>query len=560
MPVINLPRDTRWGDLGTALGGLVGNVVAGARQAEVAQGVADIVADPALSENDKGVQALKKFGEPGYNFYKDFVKTQVLQGQLKDVLAQAGVRSLQGQVIQRQLSAGTPELEAQKLGAQTGLLGAQTTQTQEEAARTKLLSPIEAGLKGAQTTNVQQQTTESQTLLPGRVKEQEANTAKTQVQALQGNAAIPGTEAESELARLKVDQTKMMLEQQRKMLVEGTSTLTNILTSVGIDPRSVRGQQAFQAYMNEPDPSKKYSAFSAVVEKGVSEAEHQARPQPVTDATQNRIVAAATQVESTEKFLDAFVKRGASKIGWWPNAAPAQALMEKLGWPTGDTELVSMFNSALQQAADTATQGGGFYAEGRLRVAKETTPNIAGTPLHAMIAMDEVAGRKLSELKVVRDNLTPGQPRAAIDATIKRWEQIKATTGSLRSYTSTPWTVQVQMPDGSTTTREVRVRNSDDPPPQGMELAGGGKIVGGSQRPGKTSDVVMFQGNQIDPYTFKVVLDKNAVLPLAKGVDITGQKLMEDADRLGVTPEQLLQGLRGYYGNQRVPAATAPVR
>lgn len=78
MPVIQLPRDTRWGELGAGIGTGLNALVEGYMTKQANEGVAQIMSDPSIADTDKQSRAYKQFGERGSDIYKQFVTTQVL--------------------------------------------------------------------------------------------------------------------------------------------------------------------------------------------------------------------------------------------------------------------------------------------------------------------------------------------------------------------------------------------------------------------------------------------------------------------------------------------------
>jgi hypothetical protein len=148
-----------------------------------------------------------------------------------------------------------------------------------------------------------------------------------------------------------------------------------------------------------------------------------------------------------------------------------------------------------------------------------------------------------------------GQPRAEIDALIKRWEGVAQKT-AVDSYTIRPWNMQVTRPDGSVTQEKVNTVDSANPPPTGQAVFGkNGQLLGqvsGVVGPGGDKQtVVLYGGNQVDPKNLKTVLDANSAFTI-KGNRFTGAEIISIAKNHGVTPEEALARLRG--------TATAPVR
>ncbi len=88
MPVIQLPKDTRWGDLGTGLGQVIGGALEGYANKQADQSVAQIMEDPLLTEPAKLTKIMKEVPN-GLERYKGLVTTQVLQATVAEKQAQA---------------------------------------------------------------------------------------------------------------------------------------------------------------------------------------------------------------------------------------------------------------------------------------------------------------------------------------------------------------------------------------------------------------------------------------------------------------------------------------
>jgi hypothetical protein len=116
-------------------------------------------------------------------------------------------------------------------------------------------------------------------------------------------------------------------------------------------------------------------------------------------------------------------------------------------------------NANLQQVASSAMGGGGFGGEWKTRLASKTTPSITETPLHAIIAADQVADRMIERLDA---RLQDHPEQKSLQTARARWGDVKKVTGSYQSYDWAP-----------------------DP-----------------KQPTKLAPVVLFNGDQVDAKTF----------------------------------------------------------
>jgi hypothetical protein len=411
MAVINLPADNRWGSLGQGIGGILGQVAGAVGQNQIAQGVSQIMQDPNVSEADKGVQALKKFGNPGYQVYQNLVKTQVLQGQLKDALAGAGLKTVQATAEQAKLPGTVAEQQAR-----VNLMGAQEGQTQAATALDKAKVPLVGAQIGAEN----------------------AATEKTQAETTQTNVATT-------LGKLKVEATQRALDQQQAMLRDGGTTIDGSLTAMGIAPGSPTGAAAKAAYVGEPDPVKKWDKFMGVIKPMLAAKERADitanAPKPLAPEFQKEAATAAEAATSAQRFADVFVKGGSQELGM-AKGANFKKFLESKGLPTGDQNLVEMMNAATQQEASTAVGGGGFGGAWKVALAKQVTPGITESPLAAAEALDQVSDRQIARYQSLLSGATDNQKTQQYKDGIAQWQKVKNTIGMDRQLVTDPTTKQ----------------------------------------------------------------------------------------------------------------------
>jgi hypothetical protein len=176
--------------------------------------------------------------------------------------------------------------------------------------------------------------------------------------------------------------------------------------------------------------------------------------------------------------------------------------MERYGWATGDVPLVDMWNAAQQQVASTATAGGGFFSGGRVKLAHDVTAGITETPLHALLATDQVADRMIASLESrISGSEGTSTNTKPLQIALDKWKQVKATTGTFKSDTTA---------DGQRT-------------------------------------IAYFEGKQIDPKTFKVLLDPEKVYDIGGGRHPTGAAIAQKAREAGKDPATALEEYRNQF-------------
>jgi hypothetical protein len=562
MAVVNLPQDTRFGDLGKGLGGLVGAIAQGVQTQQAQQGVAEIMQDQTMSEPQKYAKILKDHGTVGQELYTKAVQNQYVQAKIKDTLSQVGLQTVQTEAARaklekefplhlQQIQAGTANVQSEtaardtklapevaQIQANTGLTQANTGNVQsEEATRRAILpgtlaaQPIARDVQAAQAANINSEVDERNALLGGRVAAQPVARDLTAAQAEHqrvesglGAASLPEVIAKGEVAKLQVQQLKGALD------ATGVGAgLDKTLTDSGIDPTSPHGQMAKSAYMMEPDIKKKGEAFMKVLVAG----------KPSEPAVRKETAASVESAHSMKRFLEAFTHGGAEKIGNldklfnFETPGAVKAYLEEKGYSTGDTEFVQMLNSSLQQTASAATSGGGFFAEGRVHLAERTTGNIKGSPLHAVIAIDEAVGRKLDSLANQRLAASGLEQTKNIDDAISHYKEIKAVTSTLNSTPAKEYTLTTNGPDG---TPRRSTEYLTQPPQVGMKI--GERTVVDATPGTNDKNITYFNGDLINTKSFAKIIDHEKTY--ANG-QVTGGELIARSRAAGRDPESVLR-------------------
>jgi hypothetical protein len=541
MPVVNLPQDTRFGDLGKGLGGLVGAIAQGVQTQQAQAGVAEVMQDQTMSEPQKYAKILKDHGPLGQELYTKAVQNQFMQSKIKDITSEIGKRTVETAAAQAKLDQEFPE-QLTQLKTKNRLLGT-------EAAGQESLLPGLVPAQAASTELTRQKaaeaaagTAQTTALTPGAPAAQEAKTdllrkeaTRAEVQAGVEAASLPQVIAKGEVAKLQLQQLKGSLD------ATGVSTgLDKTLTDTGIDPNSQHGKMAKAAYTMEPDINKKGEAFMKVLVSGKA-SESGVRKETAMDV-QGAV--------SMKTFLDAFRRGGAEKIGnidaILQGKIPGgiKGYLEEKGYSTGDVEFVTMLNSSLQQVASQATSGGGFFADGRVHLAERTTGNIKGSPLHAVLAINEAVDRKLASLENQKAAAGPTENVKNIDDAIRHYKDIKNVTGTLNSAPAKEYILTVQGPDGSP---RVTTEYLTQPPQAGMKI-GSMTVVDAKAGTGE-KDITYFDGNLIDTASFKKIIDHEKTY--ASG-QVSGAELIARSRAAGRDPQSVLRDVEAWQKTRGV--------
>jgi len=442
MPVINLPQDTRWGDAGKGLGQLVGGLLGAYAENQVQKGVGDLIQDPNVSEAKLPGEVFKKYGNKGIETLAKLNALKEQQATITQKLATAGLTSIEAAIKGAQAPTAGPMAQAQLATQQArpAEIAAQTEQAAASAARTRALTEPEVA--GAQA-------------LTG-FRESESRKVGTEADILS-----------ERLARMRTGGSELNLDAQ--------------LAPFELTPQETAAAKLAWRGAEEKSPGAGDAAMSSYVRTLVTSRTKTETPKPTPEAEQRFSSDSVQHATSAQRFIDTFKKGGAQDIGFF-SGANAKAFMERWEIPTGDPAVVDMWNAAQQQVASAATQGGGFFAQGRVKLAHDVTAGITETPLHALLATDQVADRMINALEGRLSGFAgTSTVTKPIERALEKWREVKAVTGTFKSETTQ---------DSKRT-------------------------------------IAYFEGKQIDPKTFKTLLDPAKTYDLGSGRKATGAAIMQ---------------------------------
>ena len=515
MPVIQLPKDTRFGELGQGLGSAIGSIVTALKDREIQQGVAEIMQDQSIAGPDKGVQALKKFGDKGYTFYQQFVKSQVLDAQLKDTLADVGLKEIKRRAEEAKLPTVSAQAEAQ-----VGLTKSSTAENLANAERMRVLMGPQAANLGAQTAQTQAQTATEEALRQPRVagavagaleKSESVDTQRMQNaatgQALLGEGVpVPPTVGRG----LEVAPEQPALAQPPASSTTRVDALLAPYEKILPPDQMAQVRATYSANAASRDPKQRAKALDAAVDQANTLAAAQRKvekPTPLpTDAA--KVARAASEYgTSMETFVNELA-RDPGKVGLLGGAG-LKAVLDRYGVPIGDQPLSTMFETQKQLIADQAKSGSVFMSGQTIKLAKDISPNVNRSPLANLMSAGAVADRQIASIDTELDRFkdtavnTEGLKRAR-----SYWERIQKITSSIQSHVVT------------------------------------------DERGGNERTVMYFMGNQVNPLSMKpLVKNDNTKYKIKTGPDsrkeITGAELFALSPRLGnKDPAQILRELQ----------------
>lgn len=354
MPVITLPQDTRWGDLGKGLGGLLGQAVQHYQDQQVAAGVSQLQMDPQFSDPAKLLsEVTRRFGNKGLETLTTQLKTQALRKNLNLVEAETqGARA----------RAEHTTLETDVLGKQAPEQLAQLrAKTEAEKARTALTT-AETGI-----------VPEKGKLLAAQEGGEEARTA-------QGYAAAGHLAAQTDVLRQQA---------QSIATLQGPGVIEKQLSDAGIeDPK---GEKA--SYLRGEVASGGITGYKTALATLQRQKEVLEKPTDLTPETRKSITSAAALAPSLAPFLEPIKPGTPAGFG-----AGISDWLTKHGLG-GDPDIMARSTAATQSMAHFAEAGSGFGGAWRVALAKDIVPQINRTPVYSVLETGQIAKGMVETLK-----------------------------------------------------------------------------------------------------------------------------------------------------------------
>lgn len=495
MPVINLPRDERWGDLGKGLGSLIENVSKGLLDKRASEGVAAIVSDPNISEADKPSRILKDFGDLGYKKYQEMIKAQVTQAQIKDTFSQIGLRDVQRRIREAQapFAAKAAETDIAKDTAQIG-------QINQATARSAATLPGDIAQTAAQTAQTQAQTKTEDAARDPRVagllgtaleKKESVDEQRLRNAATRSTLGEQGVPTPPMVGRSA--EVAPPAEQPPSLTAPGTPRKAPESLGVMLDPFKLTDpeRKAAEATYTANERKKPGTGLDAAVDYAAKRQEAKDR-QANLPAVDTDTVKATRQSASygtiSERFMNELVK-DPSAIGLL-GATGLRARLERIGLPTGDTSLVTMLEAQKQLVGQQAQTGSVFMSGQTIKLARDIAQNIDRSGMSNLVGLGLVADERLAELRVMSKRYEGNERAQAVIAEgAAPWERIKKITDSIQPVT---------MKDKS----------------------------------GNEYGVLYFMGNQVDTHTMKPLVAQDATKYKTKSGELTGVDLFNISRQL----------------------------
>jgi hypothetical protein len=507
LPVINLPQDTRWGDLGKGLGGLIGQIAGAYQEKQLASQVGQMMEDPAIPENKRGVKILEKLGDAGYKKFQELEKSNLVQKQLEQITSQIGGQT----ILNAYREAETARLKA----LQPGEVAQQGVQT--EAARALIPE------RKAQTEHLEETTATEKALRGPRVEaetqlgaERKAKTRKEVAEAdveearvanlrklLDADAtpaapnasvvsaermgAVPAGSAAgaAEVANSNPLRGSAQLDQEAEALIAPYAK------TMGWGPTEINGAKAQYraAFVAKKDPAAAIRAYAQEISAD------KARNRPTTPSSQqiNETATSAAVAQAHESFLDELIK-DPSKVGLLGGGA-IKARIEGLGISSGDPSFLKQWEAQKTQIALQAKVQGALSISGtNIKLSRDLSDNMNNTALAIVLTSKQQAAtnKTILQNKMVTTEDSKQSIKGYQNA-MEYWDRVaKKADIDMYDYTDSK---------------------------------------------GATQNIVTWQGNLVDPKTMKTLLGANEKpkLPDKPNMPKTGAEMLSRLARLNAS-------------------------
>lgn len=427
MPVIQLPRDDRFGLLGNALGGLIGKVADAYGQQQVNQDIAQTLQDPNLSDSGKWSKILKEHGQHGMEALTKYLKAQELQAQLtKQQTLQPFVQPM-----------AAAQLKKEQAGADIAAA---------QASNAPLKSTTEVGMLQDERAKVQ---------------------------------------AETDRLKLENQLTKNYMDVYKVTSAEGPAAgraaFEKRLRAVpGMSEDAI--QQGLLSYdITPPTPKNPFAPQEAGVKAAQSvqtgyrqSAIRADQPKDLPVEERKEAASLAAQAQSLEHVMDA-IEQGGSTGG--PSAAFSTFLAQH-GMGTPDPNTLNQLTGGERLLADFVQTGSGFGGEYRVRLGREVLPSVLKGKLFNVMQAGAIAHEALEREQSKLRDFTKGTRTESIQANIDRYQKLIDRTSASLWWTKEGtvfWKGKQVDPD---TMQPVKGGASEFDAKQSFDLGGGYNATG----------------------------------------------------------------------------------
>lgn len=381
MPTLNLPKDTRWGDLGAGLGGLVSAAATAYVDKAIGQDVATIQADnEQFPTQDAKLRAIaQKYGNKGIQSLVDQLKVNAATAQIGlDTAQTAGVKArTEGTQLDTAIKGQRAPAELAKIKAETAADEARTGLTRAE---TDFTAGPKTALTAAQTTHTGEES------------------AKTDVET-----------------RILRDQQNMIARLGQAGNIEAD------LKAQGIeDPRDIAAAKTELAAGG-------LKAYNTFVQAKLRNREQVEKPQMLPTDIRKAVTTAEGQVPNLQPFLEPPSPGVPSGFG-----AGIAAWLNKVGLGN-DPELMQRYTHSELSMARFAEGGTGLSGGWRVGLGKQITPQVEHTPVYNVLQVGAIVKGEIAQMQsqLEQAKAVKGMDTKPIEHAIEKYQDMLDTSNSL---------------------------------------------------------------------------------------------------------------------------------
>lgn len=356
----------------------------------------------------------------------------------------------------------------------------------------------------AQTENLAASSTATRELLNPRVEALQADTAEKK--ALTQPTVALRTEQASKAAQ-DAEQTFLENQALRAKGAGGVPNFDTMLAPYKLNPEEAKTwRDTLVETYRGAKTGQEMTAVRAQLGALATGRQREAKTEEVHPLETDSAKIARTAAEhgaGTERFMNV-LRKEPENFGLLSGAG-LKARMERIGLPINEPGLIEALEEQKLLAANQAKAGAVFMSAQTIALGKDISPNVDRSPLSNWKAIDAVATQQLAGLnsEIARyEGVTPKrQVKPLLEAKTK-WEGIQALASSIKTNVSA---------DGNRT-------------------------------------VMYFDGKQVDPLSFKVLIDPSTTYDLGGGQKATGFELKQQADAAKTDPFTALKQYRTRFG------------
>lgn len=386
--VVRLEPDTRWSDLASGVGALVGQYFEKQKNKDASEKLQKIWDDPNINNTDKLFQVQSQLGDRGMGLLGKILDEQYRSGQVE----QQGKVSKQADASTEQTIEKTKE-DRLKAPAELARIQAETTDAQARALKTKADAELDPQRKK---------------LLSAQVGETEANAAKLRGEA--DTSRMAHEMALNAANALKVGANPL----------KGFNVSDDVYAGLSDEVRA-----SINAYITDLNPK---GAIDTLKQTAMRD-----RPKAISDSTEKVVNSASTIANSAKDVVNGVIAAATNKDPTGGPSATVKAFLVEKGLIPGTPEFNTQLAAQHQLLVNSVQSGGGFGGQWKVRLGNQTIPNVLQGPAFQIVETNMILKDRMVELQREKQRFEGTETSTkSIDAAMAQIQPILDTTESLK--------------------------------------------------------------------------------------------------------------------------------